>query len=156
MIAGELLTLHFSFFICNWRLILPTSYLYGDRHRGSTCKRCSVASSYHQMASLGLPILILFLWTLGTPGINICLEERERKCDDHLAVNESTHGLPGRPWKGVCVLLSAAHCKGCAGLGGAGPGWRWPQVSPGSAAKSLRRDPMETRMGAPGGVAILF
>ena len=29
-------------------------------------------------------------------------------------------------------------------------------MSPGMAAKSLRRDPMETGMGAPGGVAILF
>lgn len=28
-----------------------------------------------------------------------------------------------------------------------GQGWKWPQVSPCMAVKSLRRDPMETRMG---------
>lgn len=44
----------------------------------------------------------------------------ERKCDEQLAANESTHGLPGRPWKGVCVPFCGSVQRVCwAGWGGA-------------------------------------
>lgn len=49
-----------------------------------------------------------------TSGINICLEERERKYDNRLAVNESTHGLPGTPLEGSpCAPLCSSVQRLC-------------------------------------------